>query len=146
MSTVANILAGKHDELWCLTPDNTVHEAVTIMNEKNVGALMVMDEQKLVGIISERDFTRKVILQERSPKETLVKDIMTREVRYVHPDQSVETCLALITEHRVRHLPVLEKQKMVGMISIGDVVKHVISDQKVKIDHLEQVLSWGESY
>jgi len=145
MSTVADILAEKGD-VWFVTPEQTVYDCVAIMQEKNVGALVVFDGEKLAGIISERDFTRKVLLEERSARSTLIKDVMTRQVRYVHPEQSVETCLSMINQHRVRHLPVLENDKVIGMISIGDVVKHVISDKQVQIEHLEQVVSWGESY
>lgn len=145
MSTVANILAEKRD-LWFVTPDQTAFDAVAMMHEKNVGALIVMDGDKLAGIVSERDFTRKIILKDLSAKKALVKDVMTSRVHYVEPEQTVEACLAMISKYRVRHLPVMKNKKVIGMISIGDVVKLVVSDQKVKIDHLELVVSWGESY
>ena len=145
MSTVKDILKEKRS-LWHLQPDQTVMDAVELLIGKNVGALVVIEDDKLAGIISERDFTRKIIVKRLDPDTTLIKDIMTRDVRYVTPDQSVDTCLALINKHRVRHLPVIENEKVIGMISIGDVVKHVVEDKQTEIEHLEQVISWGESY
>ncbi|MDH5548025.1 MAG: CBS domain-containing protein [Gammaproteobacteria bacterium] len=145
MSTVKDILKEKRS-LWHLQPDQTVMDAVELLIGKNVGALVVIEDNKLAGIISERDFTRKIIVKRLDPETTLIKDIMTRDVRYVTPDQSVDTCLALINKHRVRHLPVIENDKVIGMISIGDVVKHVVEDKQTEINHLEQVISWGENY
>ena len=146
MSTVSSILSQKNSQVWEVTPDTTVYNALVIMSDRNVGALMVMDGDKLAGIISERDYTRKVILKDRASKQTLVKEIMVSDVFYVVPDQDLDSCLALMTEKRIRHLPVLDNGKLVGIISIGDLVKHIISDQKIRIEHLEQVISWGENY
>lgn len=116
------------------------------MNEKSVGALPVVLDDKLVGILSERDYARKVILEDRSSKETQVKEIMTKRVFHTSPEQKVEECMAVMTEHHIRHLPVITDGKLSGMISVGDVVKYIISDQKFKIEQLEQTISWGESY
>jgi len=116
------------------------------MSEKAVGALPVVIDEKLIGIVSERDYTRKVILEGRTSKETKVKEIMTAKVFHTSLNQKVEECMAVMSEHRIRHLPVINEGELIGMVSIGDVVKHVISDQKFKIEQLEQTISWGESY
>ncbi len=139
--TIAWILKNKADGIWSVSPDATVYDAIAMMAEKAVGALLVMREGTLVGIISERDYARKVILQGRSSKDTLVQEIMTRSVITVTPEQSVDESMRIITQHRIRHLPVLEHDKLVGIVSIGDLVKAIISDQAQTIDHLHTYIT-----
>lgn len=146
MATIEKIIMRKGNEVWKIPSDTTVYDAIKMMSEKKVGALPVVDNHKLVGIISERDYTRKIILEGRTSKETRVKDIMTEKVFYTTPTQKIEECMAVMTEHHVRHLPVMKDGQLEGMISIGDVVKYIISDQKFKIEQLENSISWGESY
>ena len=146
MLKVAQLLEVKGSQIWSISPEDTVFEAIRIMDEKGIGALTVMQDGELVGILSERDYARKVILKDRSSKETLVKEIMTRDVYYTLPEQDVEACLAVMTERRIRHLPVISEDKVIGMISMGDVVKEIIADQKYMLEQLEHSISWGESY
>jgi CBS domain-containing protein len=136
---VSGILARKKvSTVWSIGPDATVIDAIRLMDEKNVGALPVVDNGKLVGIVSERDYTRKVILKGRSSKETPVKEIMTKQLVTVDPRDCVTECMRIMTEKRVRHLPVLEGADLVGILSIGDVVNWLISAQKAMIDNLER--------
>ena len=136
---VSGILARKKvSTVWSIGPNATVIDAIRFMDEKNVGALPVVDNGKLVGIVSERDYTRKVILKGRSSKDTPVSEIMTRELVTVNPREDVTECMRIITEKRVRHLPVLEGADLVGILSIGDVVNWLISAQKAMIDNLER--------
>ena len=116
------------------------------MDEKGAGALAVISQDSLVGIISERDYARKVILKGRQSKETRVKEIMTRQVYHTFPEQDVEDCLAVMTKHHIRHLPVISNNKVIGMISMGDVVKDILVEQKQEIEHLEHYISWEESF
>jgi len=146
MSNVTALLANKNGDMWSVSPEDTVLDAIKMMAEKNVGALTVTVNDELVGIISERDYTRKVVLNDRTSSTTLVKDIMSKQVYYAQPDQSIDDCMILMTEHRVRHLPVLDDKKLVGMISVGDVVKAIINDQKYTIKQLENYISWEENY
>jgi CBS domain-containing protein len=139
--TVSAILADKGSAVWSIAPNSTVFDAIKMMAEKNVGALPVLENEKLVGIISERDYTRKVILQGRSSKETFVREIMTNDPFTAHPGDSVSECMQLMTDRRVRHLPVTESGKMVGLISIGDLVRRIILTQSAAIDHLEQYIT-----
>ncbi|MBV8532228.1 MAG: CBS domain-containing protein [Verrucomicrobia bacterium] len=132
--TLAIILARKGSAVWSISPDATVFEAIRLMADKNVGALPVVDNSRLIGIISERDYTRKVILKGLSSKDTPVRDIMTREVLTASPSDSIADCMRVMTEKRVRHLPVLEGTKMIGIVSIGDVMKWVISAQAEAIE------------
>ena len=118
---VKKLLDKKGHEVYSVSPDATVYDALKLMAEKEIGALVVLEDEKMVGIISERDYSRKVILKGKASKETLVREIMTSEVSYTSPDQKVEKCLSLMTKKRFRHLPVLEGSKVVGMLSIGDV-------------------------
>ena len=136
VESVHLILKNKGSQIWSLTPDATVYEAIVMMSEKNVGALLVVSEGKLVGIISERDYARKVILQGKSSKEILVGEVMTSPVITVTPDHTVDECMRIMTSHHIRHLPVLEGEKLAGAISIGDLVKAVISTQAETIQHL----------
>jgi CBS domain-containing protein len=139
--TVASILKKKGDAIWSVEPTATVYEAIAMMAEKSVGALLVVSDGKLVGIISERDYARKVVLQRRSSSDTLVHEIMTGSVITVTPDHSVENCMKMITEHRVRHLPVLGGDKLLGVISIGDLVNAIITEQAETIGHLNTYIS-----
>lgn len=134
---VARVLASKGHDIWSISPQATVYEAIARMAEKGVGALLVLDGDELVGIVSERDYARKVILQDRSSRDTLVRTIMTNDVVWVRPDQSIEGCMALMTEKHIRHLPVLEDGKVVGILSIGDLVKFIIADREHLINQLE---------
>jgi CBS domain-containing protein len=128
------ILARKGSAVWSISPDATVFEAIQLMDNKNVGALPVVDNSRLIGIISERDYTRKVILKGLSSKATPVRDIMTREVLTASPSECIADCMRVMTEKRVRHLPVLEGTKMIGIVSVGDVMKWVISAQAESIE------------
>jgi len=141
MKSVVQILRSKAGQtVQTITPSASVLDAVKLMAEKNIGALPVMEDAKVVGIITERDYARKIVLMGRSSKETLVRDIMTSPVMYVRPDHSNEECMALMTDNRVRHLPVMDNDKLIGLISIGDLVKDIISDQKFIIQQLEHYI------
>lgn len=142
MTTVQDILNVKNSfQVWAASPKDTVYEAIKCMAVHGIGALVVIEEQRIVGMCTERDYARKVILQGRSSKETLVSDIMSSNVIYVRPEYTVDMCMALMTERRVRHLPVLDNGTLVGLISIGDVVKAMISDQKFVIDQLSDYIT-----
>jgi len=143
MKTVERLLEAKGYDIWSITPDASVYEAVKLMADKAIGALLVLESGKLIGIISERDCTRKVMLQERAPKDTLVREIMTSSVITVRPDQTVEECMALVTAKRIRHLPVLAGDQLMGMVSIGDLVKDIISEQEFVIQQLENYIQGG---
>ena len=142
MKTVAEILKSKADRtIYSTTPNASVFDAVTTMAEKNIGALMVLKAEELVGMITERDYARKIALMSRSSRETPVRDIMTSDVLYVGPDRTSDECMALMTENRLRHLPVMEGGKLIGLISIGDLVKNVIADQQFIIEQLEHYIT-----
>jgi len=141
MITVRDILQHKGGQTWSVSRSSTVFDALVLMAEKNVGALLVLDGEKIVGIFSERDYARKIILKGKASKETSVEEIMTSEVTTVRPEQSVEECMALMTDKRIRHLPVLEGEQLIGLISIGDVVKAVISDKEFIIKQLENYIT-----
>ena len=140
MTSVAHLLHAKGRAVWSIPPDASVYEAIKLMADKGVGALLVMEGQRLVGIVSERDYARKVILQGKSSRDTPVREIMTDKVFYVRPDQTVEDCMALMTAQRIRHLPVLDDDRVIGVVSIGDLVRAVISEQEVRIRQLEQYI------
>ena len=140
MKTIKRLLEAKGYDIWSITPDASVYEAIKLMAGKNVGALLVLESGKLVGVISERDCTRRLILKERVPKDTQVREVMTSGVIYVRPDQTVEDCMALMTAKRVRHLPVLADGQLIGIVSIGDLVKDVISEQEFMIQQLEHYI------
>ena len=141
--TIRAILNQKSGEVFSISPDATVFEAVEVMDAKNVGALLVMEQERVVGIISERDYTRKVVLRGKRSREIKVAEIMSTNVTVTHPREPVEKCLRLMTDKHIRHLPVLEGDKVVGVISIGDLVKHVISCQSAAIAHLEHYIHGG---
>jgi CBS domain-containing protein len=141
MKTVQQLLQIKGSTVWTVEANATVFDALKILAEKEIGALAVLEDGRLAGIVSERDYARKVDLQGTSSRMTLVKDIMTRKVLYVRPDQTVEECMALMTEKRIRHIPVLKGEEMVGIISIGDVVKEMLSEQGFLIRQLENYIT-----
>jgi CBS domain-containing protein len=142
MTIVAHILNAKPDHaVYTIAPTVSVFDAITLMADKGIGALVVVEGEKVVGIISERDYARKIALMARSSKETLVLDIMTTSVMYVLPTHTSEECMALMTEHRLRHLPVIDKGRLIGLISIGDLVKDIISEQKFIIQQLEHYIT-----
>jgi CBS domain-containing protein len=143
MITLRQLLQSKGGEIWSVTSTSTVFDALRTMADKNVGALLVIDEGRLVGIISERDYARKIALKGKSSKDTLVKEIMTEKVVYIRPEESIEECMALMTEKHFRHLPVIDNGTLIGVISIGDVVRTVISEQKFIIAQLENYISGG---
>lgn len=136
VNPISSILPRKGGQVWSVTPDASVYEAIEAMADKQIGALMVISDGRLVGIISERDYARKVILKGKSSKQTQVKEIMTSPVIFVTPQHTVDECMKVITTRRIRHLPVLQEEKVVGMVSIGDLVKLIISEQDQTIDQL----------
>ncbi len=140
MKTVREILQGKGHEVWSITPDATVYEALKMMAEKDVGALLVLDKGHIHGILSERDYARKVVLKGKFSKDVPVREIMTDRVLYISPSQVDDECMALMIEKRVRHLPVIEDGKIVGLVSIGDVVKAMLSDKEHLIEELENYI------
>ena len=141
--TIGDILRQKGSQVWSIEPTALVYDAIKMMAEKNVGALLVMQGDKLAGIISERDYTRKVFLKGKSSKETLVNEILSAQVICVSPAHSVEDCLRLMTEHRFRHLPVLQEQKVAGLVSIGDLVNWIITQQSHTIQQLQSYITGG---
>jgi CBS domain-containing protein len=143
MFKVRDLLKHKGSDVWTITPDKSVYDALVLMAAKKIGALVVVEGDEVCGMVSERDYARKVILKGRSSTDTTVGDIMTAKVLYVGPDKSVEQCMALMTDLAVRHLPVLENGKLAGLISIGDVVRSVISEQEFVIHQLESYISTG---
>ena len=141
MKTVRDILNAKGRDVWFVGPENTVFEALRRMSEKEIGALVVMDGARVAGIISERDYARKVVLLGRTSPNTLVREIMTSHVAYTHLDQSVEECMAIMTDKRFRHLPVIQDNHLVGIVSLGDLVKAIISEQQFIIAQLERYIT-----
>jgi CBS domain-containing protein len=141
--TVSALLHHKGPELWSVSPETTVFEAIKLMADKNIGALLVMSGGKLSGVFTERDYTRKVVLQGKSSKEARVREIVSSEIISVGLHHSVEECMKLMTEHRTRHLPVVEGEKVVGLVSIGDLVNWIISTQSATIAQMEQYISGG---
>jgi CBS domain-containing protein len=140
MENLKQLLSAKGGEVYTIRPDARVIEALKLMAQKDVGALLVMDGSRLVGIISERDYARKVILHGKSSQDIAVRDIMTTDVVKVDPSRTVEECMGLMTQRRVRHLPVCEGDKLVGLVSIGDLVKEVIAEQEQTIKQLESYI------
>jgi CBS domain-containing protein len=138
---ISSVLVHKTSSLWSIAPEATVFEAIKLMADKNIGALLVMSGGRLAGVITERDYTRKVALQGRTSKETRVWEIVPRELVTVNPDDSVEDCMRLMTENHMRHLPVVEGTNVVGIISIGDLVNWIISTQNAHIEQMEQYIA-----
>lgn len=141
MITVKRLLESKGYDIWSISPDALVYDALRLMAEKNVGALLVMEDERLVGVISERDYARKIILKGKRSANTLVREIMTHRIVSVTSDQSIQECMVLMTEKRIRHLPVYTSDQLVGIISIGDVVKAIISEQEFVIEQLENYIA-----
>jgi CBS domain-containing protein len=141
MRTVRQLLESKSVEIHAVPPDAPVIEAIRLMAEHHVGALLVMDGTRLAGILSERDYARKVVLQGRSSKDTPVRDIMTERVITVGPSDSADHCMQVVTDHRIRHLPVLDGDAVLGVVSIGDLVRAVIEEQRLELDHLQRYIA-----
>ena len=138
---VKDIIETKKKGVWTIEPTASVYDAISQMADKQIGALLVTENSSVIGIITERDYSRKVILQGRSSKNTLVSEIMTKQVIFIHPAQPMEECMALMTEEHIRHLPVLDRNRLIGMVSIGDVVKALISEKDFVIDQLTHYIS-----
>ncbi len=141
MTTIGQLLKTKGNEIWSIAPQATVYEALQIMSEKDVGSLLVVQKGDVVGIFSERDYARKLILKGKFSKDTPVAELMTREVLYVRPESSIEDCMALMTAKSVRHLPILRNERLIGIVTLGDVVKQIISEQEFIIEQLENYVS-----
>lgn len=141
MGKVRNILQSKNNSTISVSPDSTVFEALELMVEKNVGALLVMEQDNFIGIFTERDYARKVILKGKASKETLIREIMTEDPITVSLDNSIEDCMRLMTNKFIRHLPVVDNGKLIGIISIGDVVKFIIEEQRFIIENLEHYIT-----
>lgn len=141
MITAGHILQEKGNRIWSVSPDTMVYDALTLMAEKNLGAVLVLDGTRIAGIFSERDYARKVILKGKSSKETPVREIMTADVLFIRSNHSIPECMALMTDKRIRHLPVMDGEKLVGVLSIGDVVKAIISEHEFVIQQLESYIS-----
>jgi CBS domain-containing protein len=141
MGFVKELLRTKGSQVWCVSPEATVFEALQEMADKNIGALVVLKDDRIVGIFSERDYARKVILKGKSSREIPVSEIMSTSVTTIEPSETLQACMRLMTDHRIRHLPVVNQEQLVGLISIGDVVKGVISEQQFMIAQLEGYIS-----
>lgn len=145
MTTVAQVLKSKPEQtVYTILADDSVYNAIKLMAEKQIGALVVKDGDAIAGIITERDYARKVVLMDRSSKVTPVREIMSPHVRFVRLDQTTDECMALMTERRMRHLPVIDQEKLVGMVSIGDLVKNIIAEQQFTIEQLEHYITGGK--
>ena len=143
MSTIRQLLNKKGTDIWSTTPDVSVYDALLLLADKNIGALLVLQDGELVGIFSERDYARKVVLHGKTSMGTAVREIMVKDVITVSPQMSIKDAMALMTEKRIRHLPVLEGKEIIGVISIGDLVKDIIADQEFTINQLENYIRGG---
>ena len=141
MKSVEKVLRTKGSEAWHIAPQATVYEALQLMAEKEVGAILVLEEGEVVGIFTERDYARKLILKGKFSKDTAVRELMTQDVLYVEPQNTIEDCMVLMTKNRVRHLPVMDNGKLAGIVSLGDMVKHIISEQESTIAQLEKYIT-----
>jgi CBS domain-containing protein len=143
MKTVRDLLRTKGTEISSVGPQTTVYDALKLMAERNIGAVLVLDGGKPVGILSERDYARNVVLKGKTSKDTPVAEIMTAKLVFVRPEQNIEECMALMTDKRIRHLPVLDEGQLLGIVSIGDIVKAVISEKQFLIEQLETYITGG---
>ena len=143
LHTIGQLLQTKGSQIWSIEPQATVYRALQIMAEKNVGALLVIDRDQLVGIFSERDYARKIILKGKASKDTLVSELMILEVFYIDTNATLQECMALMTAKHIRHLPVLENKQLVGIVTLGDVVQQIIVEQKFTIRELEKYITGG---
>lgn len=141
MTTVREILRSKGEEVWSVAPDTSVYAALELMAEKDVGAVLVLERSRVVGIFSERDYARNVVLKGRASRGTNVREVMSSRVLYVHPDQTIDDCMSVMTRKHIRHLPVLEAERLIGIVSVGDVVKQVIADREYDIRQLEHYIT-----
>ena len=141
MKTITQFLADRSELVWSVKPDDTVLDALKLMADKNIGALLVISDERLVGIFSERDYARKVVLMGKSSSSLLIREIMTTKTISITPNHSIEQCMQIMSDHKIRHLPILRGDKVVGMISIGDVVKAMIETQKIMIEQLQQYIT-----
>jgi CBS domain-containing protein len=141
MNSIGQLLESKGKDIWTIAPNATVFEGLRIMAKRNVGALLVIDKDNLVGIFSERDYARKVILEGKSSKDTAVGELMTKEVYYIDPKNTLQESMAVMTARHIRHMPVLDKDRLVGMVTLGDVVKQIIAEQEFTIRELEKYIS-----
>lgn len=140
MNTIKTLLRNKGGDVWSVLPESSVYDAIHLMAEKQIGALLVMESQRLVGVISERDYARSVILKGRSSEKTHVKEIMSSDVITATRQNSIEDCMGLMTKNRIRHLPIMEGEEVVGVVSVGDLVKAIMSDQQETIHELERYI------
>jgi CBS domain-containing protein len=145
MYTVRHLLESKNTRIWAISPHATVYEALELMAAHNIGAVLVMENETLVGIFTERDYARKVVLHGKTSKTATVGELMTTEVTCIRPEDTIEDCMSLMTDKRTRHLPVMEHGKLIGVVSIGDVVKAIISDRELMIRELERYITGGHS-
>lgn len=141
MNTIGQLLESKGKDIWTIAPNATVFEGLRIMAKRNVGALLVIDKDNLIGIFSERDYARKVILEGKSSKDTAVGELMTKDVYYIDPKNTLQESMAVMTARHIRHMPVLDKDRLVGMVTLGDVVKQIIAEQEFTIRELEKYIS-----
>ncbi len=145
MLTIRDVLQSKSSAIWSIGPKDTAYKAMELMTEKNIGALLVIDGEHVAGIFSERDFARNIILKEISSKKVLVEELMTREIYCITPDKSVEECMGVMTTAHIRHMPVFEKNRLIGLITFADIVKALLMEQKIKIQDLEDYSSCCDS-
>ena len=145
MLTIKHVMKSKENHIWSIRPKATAYEALSLLAEKDIGALLVIDGEKLVGIFSERDYACKVILKGKASKETFIEELMTRDIYSITPDNSVEECMALMTVARCRHLPVMENDKLIGLVTIGDLVNAIITDKEITIEDLKKYIT-GSNY
>ena len=143
MKTVRDLLAGKPKDVWSIGPDHTVYDAIALMSERGIGAVLVLEGGKLVGILSERDYARRVILKGKASRDTKVREIMTTSLIHVTHDKTIDDCMTIMTASRIRHLPVLHDGNLVGILSIGDIVKAVILEKQAQIEQLEDYIKTG---
>ncbi|GBD96955.1 MAG TPA: CBS domain-containing protein [Nitrospirae bacterium] len=141
MLTIRDVLQSKSSAIWSICPGDTAYKAMEIMAERDIGVLVVIDEENVVGIVSERDLARNIILKELSPREVLVEELMTKDIYCVTPDMSIEECMGVMTSAHCRHMPVFENNKLIGVITFGDIVKALLLEQKIKIEDLESYAS-----